>query len=620
MLQICVISSEHLILSSVPLPPPPTTSITADDFATFFTNKTKTISSQFSPPLTQDPKPTRSTAQTPIFSFCPLTEAEVSKLLLSSHPTTCPLDPIPSHLLQAISPALLPALTHIINTSLLTGIFPTAFKQARVTPLLKKPTLNTSLLENYRPVSLLPFIAKTLERVVFNQVSLFFSQNNKLDAKQSGFRSGHSTETALLSVTEALRIAKADSKSSFCWISLPLLTLSIIRSSCPPSHHWISLGFHFAGLNPISLVGLSRVAWGGEVSKAHKVVTGVPQGSVLGPLLFSTYTTSLVPIIQAHGFSYHFYADDTQLYLSFRPDDPTVAARISGCLADISAWMKEHHLQLNLAKTELLVFPANPTLQHDFTIQLGSSTITPSASVRNLGVIFDGQLTFKEHIAKTARSCRFALHNIRKIRPFLTEHAAQLLVQALVISRLDYCNALLAGLPSNTIKPLQMIQNAAARLVFNEPKRAHVTPLFVSLHWLPVAARIQFKTLMLAYRTTTGSAPSYFHSLLRIYIPSRSLRSASERRLVVPSQRGSKSLSRTFSFTVPGRWNDLPPHPEYWIPVNFQATTENSSLSTLLDYLKKKKKKIELSLFQNLHLSLYLSLLPLLACTYLNNA
>ncbi len=132
-----------------------------------------------------------------------------------------------------------------------------------------------------------------------------------------------------------------------------------------------------------------RVAWGGEVSKAHQLVTGLPQGSVLEPLLFSTYTTSLGHIIQAHGFSYHCYADDTQLYLSFRPDDPTVATQISGCLADISAWMKEHHLQLNLAKTKLLVFP-------------------------------DDQLTFKDHLAKTARSCRFALHNIRKIRPFLT--------------------------------------------------------------------------------------------------------------------------------------------------------------------------------------------------------
>ncbi len=270
-----------------PPPPPPTTSITADDFAPFFTDTTKTISSHFSPPHTQDPQPTRSTAQIPIFSFCPLTEAEVSKLLLSSHPTTCPLDPIPSYLLQAISPALLPALTHIINTSLLTGIFPTAFKQARVTPLLKKPTLNTSLIENDRPVSLLPFIIQTLEQVVFNQVSLFLSQNNKLDAKQSGFRSGHSTETALLSVTEALRIAKADSKSS-------VLILLDLSAAFDTVNHQIlqstlsSLGFHFAGLN---LTARSfKVACGGEVSKAFQLVTGVPQGSVLGPLLFSTYT------------------------------------------------------------------------------------------------------------------------------------------------------------------------------------------------------------------------------------------------------------------------------------------------------------------------------------------
>ncbi len=127
-----------------PPPPPPTTSLTADDFATFFTDKTKTISSQFSPPHSQDLQPTISTAQTLIFTVPSLRRSYPN---FSSDPTTCPLDPIPSHLLQAISPTLLPALTHIMNTSLLTGIFPTAFKQAWVTPLLNKPTLNTSLIE-----------------------------------------------------------------------------------------------------------------------------------------------------------------------------------------------------------------------------------------------------------------------------------------------------------------------------------------------------------------------------------------------------------------------------------------------------------------------------------------
>ncbi|XP_051980588.1 uncharacterized protein LOC127641702 isoform X2 [Xyrauchen texanus] len=113
-----------------------------------------------------------------------------------------------------------------------------------------------------------------------------------------------------------------------------------------------------------------------------------------------------------------------------KPNDTTVTARIAACLADISAWMKEHHIQLNSAKTELLVFPANPAVEHNITVQLGPTTVSPSKTVRNLGVTIDDELNFTDHISKTARSCRFTLDNIRKIRSFLSVHATQLLVQS----------------------------------------------------------------------------------------------------------------------------------------------------------------------------------------------
>ncbi len=225
---------------------------------------------------------------------------------------------------------------------------------------------------NYRSVSLLPFITKTLERVVFNQVSAFLTQNNLLDSNQSGFRSGHSTETALLSIVEALRLARAASKStsqqilaeSICyfWYSqLPDPPVNPIEKGISGTAHlWFDSYRSDRSFN---------ISWRGEVSKSQHLTTGMPQGSVLRPLLFSVYMASLGSVIQKHGFSYHCYAEDTQLYLSFHPDDLTIAARISACLTDISSWMKDHHLQLNLAKTELCVVSAT----HRFI------TISPSS-------------------------------------------------------------------------------------------------------------------------------------------------------------------------------------------------------------------------------------------------
>nr|XP_029501536.1 uncharacterized protein LOC115117209 [Oncorhynchus nerka] len=238
-----------------------------------------------------------------------------------------------------------------------------------------------------------------------------------------------------------------------------------------------------------------------------------------------------------------------------------VANRISACLADISVWMTDHHLKLNLGKTELLFLPGKDCPFHDLAITVDNSIVSSSQSAKNLGVILDNTLSFSNNIKAVARSCRFMLYNIRRVRPCLTQEAAQVLIQALVISRLDYCNSLLAGLPACAIKPLQLIQNAAARLVFNLPKFSHVTPLLRSLHWLPVEARIRYKTMVLAYGAVRGTAPQYLQALIRPYTQTRALRSSTSGLLAsLPLRKYSSrsAQSKLFAALAPQWWNKLP--------------------------------------------------------------
>ena len=196
-------------LLTPPSPPPPS-SLTADDFVTYFTQKVKDISSTFTPATILPPP-----IPTSVFThFIPLTSEEVNRIVNSNHATTCPLDPVPSSLLHAI--------TALINSSLTSGIVPASFKTARIKPLHNKPTLDTTRIQNYRPASLLSFLSKTLERAITNQLS-YISHNNLFDPHQSGFKKAHSTETALLTVTESLHAARASSLSSV----LILLDLSV---------------------------------------------------------------------------------------------------------------------------------------------------------------------------------------------------------------------------------------------------------------------------------------------------------------------------------------------------------------------------------------------------------
>ncbi|KAJ8365355.1 hypothetical protein SKAU_G00141860 [Synaphobranchus kaupii] len=246
-----------------------TSALVADYFLTHFVGKVATIRNSFTHPVT--PHIPHTEPITTLSSFKILEDSDVLELVTRHRATTCPLDPIPSAVLQSISAELLPYLSSIINTCLICGHVPAAFKTARVTPLLKKPSLDPTDVRNYRPVSLLPFLSKTIERALLNQLSVFLHQNNLLD--QSGFRTGHSTETALLAVTEALATARASSLSSV------LILLDLSAAFDTVNHKLLISTLAEMGISGTALSWFVsyltdrsyQVSWKGSVSAPHPV-------------------------------------------------------------------------------------------------------------------------------------------------------------------------------------------------------------------------------------------------------------------------------------------------------------------------------------------------------------
>ncbi len=218
---------------------------------------------------------------------------------------------------------------------------------------------------------------------------------------------------------------------------------------------YLSDNYHFVYLNPII-----------EESQLLAVKYGVPQGSVLGPLLFSLYMLTLGNIIRKYGISLHCYADNTQLYISTRPDKTSKLSKLTECVKNIKDWMTNNFLLLNSDKTEILLIGPKTSTQNilDPNLQLDGCTVT-SSTVKNLGVILDSNLSFENHFSHVTKTAFFHLRNIAKLRNMLSVSDAEKLVHAFMTSRLDYCNALLGGCPASSINKLQIVQNAAARVL-----------------------------------------------------------------------------------------------------------------------------------------------------------
>jgi dsDNA-binding SOS-regulon protein len=258
------------------------------------------------------------------------------------------------------------------------------------------------------------------------------------------------------------------------------------------------------------------------------------------------------------------YADDTQLYVSFKPKDyKDKMLKLEACIREIRRWMEQNPLKLNDAKTEFLVLGNQNRLSttgHITSLSVGNSTVKEVKSAKNIGAILDSNLTLRDHLDGLCRACYLHLNNIVQVRPFLTQDATATLVRSLITSKLDYVNSILYGLPDYMIRKLQLVQNNAARLVFRKRKHEHVTPLLKSLHWLPVEQRISYKINLLTFKALHGQAPSYLRELITEYKPTRHLRSNSKGLLQEKKARLKKGGDRAFSVCAPKLWNRLPSH------------------------------------------------------------
>jgi hypothetical protein len=273
------------------------------------------------------------------------------------------------------------------------------------------------------------------------------------------------------------------------------------------------------------------------------------------------FTSPVAKVINHHGLGYHMYADDTQLYTAIQPGHIDLTS-IQQCTNDIHRWFAENGMMLNPSKSEAIAIGTRAQVtaaSAGGTVDIASTPVPFSDSIKLLGVTIDSTLSFDKHVTGVVRSCNYHMHALRHIRPVITAEVAKTVACSMVSTRLDYCNSLLYGTTAKNLQRLQVVQNDLARTVLQVSRGSSATCSLKSLHWLPVKTRIDYKIATTVYKLRSSSTPAYLSELISDYQPSRELRSADKlllRELEGPVRKLAFS-SKAFSISAPIVWNSL---------------------------------------------------------------
>lgn len=465
--------------------------------------------------------------------FNQLSTSKLKTIISKMNNKSCQLDPIPTFILKQCIDILIPIILHIVNQSIKEKYFPQPLKHAVVAPIIKNQNsdTDTEAFKNYRPVSNLPFVSKLLEKVAFEEIDSHIQKNSLHGKYQSAYRKEHSCESAMFKVVGDLQKMVYEKNHAV----LVLLDLSAAFDTIDHDILLKRLEKEF-GITGDALLWIKSylsmrtfsVCINGKNGKVTLLLYGVPQGSVLGPLLYILYTKELERIAKKHKLSINLYADDSQLYVCFTSDNVSdIRLQIESCLHEIKSWMSMNFLKLNEDKTDIIVF--SPITKQVYVpvdslnIKFENYMLSESDSVEILGTVLKSNLSFSSFISEKHQSCNLHLRNLRHIKKCLPVDVRIMLVQNLIVSKLDYCNSLLAASTADDLKPLQRTLNEAVRFIFDLKWNDHITPYFIKLHFLPVKFRILYKLCLLAYKIIDTLAPTYLIDTFKLFRPNTSI-------------------------------------------------------------------------------------------------